>query len=318
MTFNLDNLADVLRSRGLKVVEVDGWKTRGYAQQDLKAARGVLWHHTATASARNPAAGNMPTLNVLINGHSTLIGPLCNIGLGRDGTCYIVATGVANHAGSGSAAGFPINEGNHYLIGIEAESSGTFPWDWTPEMLDAMPKVGAALELAYLQGQPPEMRLQLGHNEYSDAGKTDPAGLPGGMSWLRSAINTQIASWTSAPTPPAPAPTPGRKTYPLTEPHWTVKEGDTLSSISRFYYGDADADNLTKLAIHNGIAVNGVIKPGDKIWAPGPFGWIIEAPDTIRSIAAKYGYDPDYLADINGLPSADAEIYIDNMFWIVK
>lgn len=323
MGFNLDNMADVLRARGLKVVEVDGWKTRGYAQQDLKAAKGVLWHHTATASARNPAAGNMPTLNVLINGHSTLPGPLANIGLGRDGTCYIVATGVANHAGTGVAAGIPRNEGNHYLIGIEAESSGTFPWDWTQEQLDAMPKLGAALELAYLMGEPEDYRLQLGHLEYSDAGKTDPAGLPGGMSWLRAAINNQIAAWSAKPPAPskpnpAPAPAPGRKTYPLTEPHWTVKKGDTLSSISRFYYGDADADNLNKLAAYNGIKVSDVIKVGEKIWAPGPFGWIIEQPDTIRSIAAKYGYDPDYIARINGLPNADAEIYVGNTLWIKK
>ena len=323
MSFNLDNMADVLRSYGLKVVEVEGWQYRGYAQQDLDDADGVLWHHTATNRSAF-VTSNAPTLNLCINGRSDLAGPLANIVFGRDGTCYIVATGIANHAGTGHAHGIPAHQGNRRLIGIEMESSGVAPWDWTPQQLAEMPKLGAALEIAYLQDQAEEMRLQLGHDEYSDAGKIDPAGLPGGMSWLRAAINNQIAAWqspstpTPAPSTPSAAPVSTRKSYPLDQPHWTVKAGDTLSTISRFYYGDADADNLGKLATHNGIAVNGVIKPGDKIWAPGPFGWIIEAPDTIRSIAAKYGYDPDYLAHINDLPNADAEIYVDNMFWIVK
>ena len=133
----LSNLANVLRDAGLTVVETPGWKTRGYAGQDLKEIRGVLHHHTATNRSRfNEDA---PTLNMCINGRSDLAGPLCNIVFGRTGTVYLVAAGVANHAGAGSAHGIPENMGNHYLIGIEMESSGIAPWDWTADQLRVAP-----------------------------------------------------------------------------------------------------------------------------------------------------------------------------------
>jgi hypothetical protein len=188
----LTDLAAVCRTSGLTVIETPGWATRGYAGQSLRAVNGVLWHHTATASVRNYTSG-APTLGMLRDGRSDLPGPLCNLALGRGGEVYVVAAGVANHAGQGSAPGFPQDMGNHYLIGIEMESSGVVPWDWTLAQLDAMPRLGAALERAYLQWLPEDGRLQLAHYEYSSAGKIDPAGLPGGMDWLRGAINAQLA-----------------------------------------------------------------------------------------------------------------------------
>ena len=200
MAFNLDTMADVLRANGLKVVEVAGWKTRGYASQDLKAALGVLWHHTATNRLQF-ATNNIPTLGMLVNGRSDLPGPLCNLGFGRDGTVYVVATGVANHAGAGVLPGVPKDMGNHYLIGIEMESSGVKPWDWTPEQLYWAPRLGAALEKGFLLGLPAEKRIQAAHYEYSSQGKIDPAGWPGGMDGLRASINAVLAG--SAPKPPA-------------------------------------------------------------------------------------------------------------------
>ena len=184
----LTDLAAVCRTSGLTVIEVQGWSTRGYAGQSLVRVSGDLWHHTATSSARNYTSG-APTLGMLTNGRSDLAGPLCNLALGRGGEVYVVAAGVANHAGEGAAPGFPVNMGNHYLIGIEMESSGVAPWDWTTAQLDAAPRLGAALERAYMQDLPPEMRLQLAHYEYSSAGKIDPAGWPGGMDGFRASIN---------------------------------------------------------------------------------------------------------------------------------
>lgn len=324
MTFNLDNVVPILRARGLKVVETEGWSTRGYAGQDLQACRGVLWHHTATASARNPAAGNMPTLNVLINGRADLPGPLCNFGLGRDGTVYVVATGVANHAGTGSAPNIPTNMGNHYMVGIEMESSGTAPWDWTPAMLDAAPKLGAALELAYMMGLPPELRLQMGHMEYSDAGKPDPSGWPGGMNGLRASINARIAEWTAAPKPPAPkppvkpAPAPGRKTYPDSQAHWTVEKGDTLSKIARFYYSKDDAATIKRITDHMGMKPTDTIKPGDKIWVPGPIGWVVEPGDDVQGIADRYGFDANAIARLNGLAGPRTFPPVGSIVWIQK
>jgi len=187
----LSNLANVLRAAGLTVVETPGWATRGYANQDLTEVRGILWHHTATASARSMSAG-APTLQMTINGRSDLAGPLCNITFGRDGTVYLVAAGVANHAGAGSAPGIPTDMGNHYLIGIEMESSGVAPWDWTADQIRVAPHLGAALERAYLSSLPEAQRLQLGHKEYSSQGKIDPAGWPGDMDGLRASINAVL------------------------------------------------------------------------------------------------------------------------------
>lgn len=193
----LSNLVDALRSAGLNVVETAGWSTRGYAGQDLAAVRGVLWHHTATN--RNAYAySDAPTLGMCMYGRSDLAGPLCNIVFGRDGTVYLVAAGVANHAGAGYAPNIPTNSGNHYLIGIEMESSGVAPWDWTEAQLRIAPILGAALERAYLLRLPEELRLQIAHYEYSSQGKIDPAGWPGNMDGLRASITSALTGGLAA------------------------------------------------------------------------------------------------------------------------
>jgi hypothetical protein len=189
---NLDDVAGVLRAAGVTVHETPGWITRGYAGQDLAGINGVLWHHTATGRGAYTTSA-APTLGLCINGRSDLAGPLCNMVFDRNGEIWLVATGVANHAGAGSAPGIPKDMGNHYLIGIEMESSGVKPWDWTAKQLKMAPVVGAALERHYLQKLAPELRLQLGHMEYSSQGKIDPAGWPGGMDGLRASINAILA-----------------------------------------------------------------------------------------------------------------------------
>lgn len=266
MSLNLNNLGDILRARGLKVVETPGWKERGYNGQKLIDCRGVLWHHTATASARWLTAG-MPTLNMLMNGHETLAGPLSQMGLGRDGTVYLVAGGLANHAGTGSAPGIPVNAGNWHMLGIEMESSGLAPWDWTPAQLAAAPKLGAALELAYMASLTPAQRVQMGHLEYSDAGKIDPAGWPGGMDGLRASINAQIAAWAGKPTPkPVPAkPAPAK---PAAAPSFTatVTKGDTLTSVAKQF-----GTTIAAIKAINKLPNPNVITVGQKLQIPGVY-----------------------------------------------
>lgn len=187
----LSNLAGALRKHGLTVVETPGWASRGYAGQDLIEVRGVLWHHTATNRARfegSPA----PTLGMCTTGRPDVPGPLCHIVFGRDGAVYLVAAGLANHAGAGVASGIPRDWGNYYLIGIEMESSGVAPWDWTAAQLRVAPYLGAALEEEFLQRLPAAERLQIAHAEYSSQGKIDPAGWPGGMDGLRASINAVL------------------------------------------------------------------------------------------------------------------------------
>ena len=129
MIYSLTWLASVLEGAGLKVAVVPGWEARGRAE--MGSVLGVMCHHTAT-----PRTGNMPTLQTLIDGRSDLPGPLSQLGLGRDGTFYVVAAGRCNHAGNGVWQG--LTAGNSNFIGIEAENTG-LPNDspWPDVQLDA-------------------------------------------------------------------------------------------------------------------------------------------------------------------------------------
>jgi peptidoglycan hydrolase-like protein with peptidoglycan-binding domain len=156
MTFSLTWLPQVLKDSGLKVALVDGWESRG--RGDVGNIVGVLCHHTATPGRTS----NMPTLNTLIQGRSDLPGPLAQLGLGRDGTYYVVAAGRCNHAGKGAWQG--VTTGNSSFIGIEAENTGLAddsPW---PEVqMDAYQR-GVAAILAHI-GRPADFCA--GHKEFA-------------------------------------------------------------------------------------------------------------------------------------------------------
>ena len=112
----------------------------------------------------------MPTLGILKHGRSDLPGPLCNLGLGVDGTYYVVAAGRANHAGAGVWR--TVTTGNASFIGIEAENAGQMEDEWPEVQLDAYRRGVAALLRRI--GAPPEMCCA--HGEYArPAGrKNDP------------------------------------------------------------------------------------------------------------------------------------------------
>lgn len=152
-------LADICRAAGLKVVEVRGWKTRGHGP--LTAVKTIVCHHTA-----GPRTGNMPSLNVVTNGRPGLSGPLCNVALGRDGTVFTVAAGLAYHAGQVRSPTYA----NGFSLGIEAEGTGVDPW---PKVqYDAYAVLCAALATAYAV---PSSRV-LGHKEvcFPVGRKSDP------------------------------------------------------------------------------------------------------------------------------------------------
>jgi hypothetical protein len=105
---------------------VDGWKTRGRDFAGVSPQfnpKGSVNHHTAGPSK---SAGNLtPSLGVIIKGRSDLPGPLANVYLGYDDVVYVVAAGVANHAGlpdGGSCRGMT---GNSQAYGLEIEHPGT-------------------------------------------------------------------------------------------------------------------------------------------------------------------------------------------------
>lgn len=164
MTYSLVWLPEVLEAAGLKVVCVDGWATRGRAE--MGSVEGVMCHHSA-----NHRSGNMPTLDTLVLGYKDLPGPLAQLGLGRDGTYYVVAAGRCNHAGVGAFRGN--SEGNSRFIGIEAEHSGRAEDSWPQAQYDAY-VVGAAAILKHLNA---EVHCCIGHKEFAlpPGRKIDPS-----------------------------------------------------------------------------------------------------------------------------------------------
>jgi hypothetical protein len=177
----LTDLADAARLSGLPVVEVAGWKTRGHGP--ITSVRGTVCHWTATADS---AVGDYPSLPVVRDGRSGLPGPLCNLGLGRGGTVYVVAAGLAYHAGEGYWPGIGSN-GNANLLGVEAEDNGD--GRWTAAMLDAYPRLNAALTVHY--GYP--LGLNIGHNEWAPDRKVDIRSWPGGMAGFRNQVAAVLA-----------------------------------------------------------------------------------------------------------------------------
>ncbi|MFD7844007.1 N-acetylmuramoyl-L-alanine amidase [Nocardia sp. NPDC059764] len=155
-------LADVLREAGLCVIEHEGWRDRGHG--DFADIRGVLCHHTAGGSEND--------WQVVEYGRPGLEGPLAQLVLERDGTYRVIAAGVCWHAGRGSWPGWPTNNANYHVIGIEAVSCGDGT-DWTPAQLDAY-KRGCAAILRRLDRAASDC---VAHREYSSEGKIDPAGI---------------------------------------------------------------------------------------------------------------------------------------------
>lgn len=150
-------LADVLMLAGCKVVELHGWVTRG---KTLGSVNGIVWHHTATG----PNWTDTRVDNLLRDGRSDLAGPLSQLGLRRDGTFVVVASGRANHNGYGTW-------GNN-SIGIEAYNSGTGE-PWPRAQLDACDQ-GTAAILAHLKLGVSQVK---GHRETDPGRKIDPAGI---------------------------------------------------------------------------------------------------------------------------------------------
>lgn len=155
-------LADVLRAEGLKVIEHDGWRARGHG--DFLDVRGVLCHHTA--------GGGPNDWKIVQNGRPDLPGPLAQLVLERDGTFRVIAVGVCWHAGRGSWPGWPTNNANYHVIGIEAVNNGVGQ-EWPAVQLDAY-KRGCAAILRRLGRSANDC---VGHKEYSTEGKIDPFGI---------------------------------------------------------------------------------------------------------------------------------------------
>ena len=136
----LTQLADVARSAGLRVVEIDGWETRtSLPGEQMIDVQTITCHHTANGGA----GGDAPSLNTVIHGRPGLGGPLAHYLLSRSGTVYVVAAGHCNHAGVSLKTAYT----NSHAIGIEAEAVGVpgTAGDWPAEQIAAYARLCAAL-----------------------------------------------------------------------------------------------------------------------------------------------------------------------------
>ena len=165
-------LPAALKHAGLKVSTVGGWETRGQPQMHPRV---LVLHHTAAPKGRDA-----PSLNVCINGRSDLPGPLCHILIGRDGTCHVIASGRAHHAGTGSWKGVT---GNSNAIGIEVENVGTPAEPWTDRLIDVMVRASrACIDEADIP-----VSMVCGHKEWAPRRKVDPHSLS--MNHIRALIS---------------------------------------------------------------------------------------------------------------------------------
>jgi hypothetical protein len=183
MSFSLTWLPDVLLQAGLKVAYVPGWQTRG--RGDAGQIQGVLCHHTVGVKT-----GNMPSLGTLVSGRPDLVGPLAQLGLGRDGTFYVIAAGKCNHAGSGTWQG--ITDGDESFIGIEAENTGGTDDPWPAAQVEAFQRGVAAI----LQHVSAGAEHCAGHKEYAPDRKKDPTL---DMDAFRKAVGAILAGTAAAP-----------------------------------------------------------------------------------------------------------------------
>jgi hypothetical protein len=177
-------LPTVLKGAGLKVSLVDGWEERG--RGDVGSTCGVICHHTA-----GPKDGNMPTLRTLINGRDDLPGPLSQLGLGRDGTFYVIAAGRCNHAGTGIWQG--LHTGNSNFIGIEAENTGGASDPWPSVQMESYARGVAAILKHIGKGAD----FCAGHKEYAL-----PVGRKNDPNFSMAAFRQQVATILDGKVPP--------------------------------------------------------------------------------------------------------------------
>lgn len=189
-------LANRIRAKGVEVIEVAGWQTRGSSSF---APRGGVNHHTA-----GPASGVTPSLETCIHGRSDVPGPLCNVLQSREPSgmdkAYLIAAGRANHAGSGGWRGLT---GNSSVHGLEIEHIGTT--SVSPERV----KVSILIQAAFLEapGSSRNSYYTCQHFEWAPTRKIDFNVLGMTPEEYRSNVQYWVGRNSSnpipAPTPPA-------------------------------------------------------------------------------------------------------------------
>ena len=125
------DLPDRLRKAGLKVVVIDGWRTRGRpASTGAFKPVGSLNHHTGSYDKIGDTSDDLSYAKwMFLTGRGkALPPPLCQLALSLEGVVYVGASGRANHAGKAKASGsVSAGDGNALYVGTEWMLSGTQP-----------------------------------------------------------------------------------------------------------------------------------------------------------------------------------------------
>ncbi len=178
MTLLLD-LADVARTSGLRVIELNDW------EHNISAGgfepEGVLCHHTGSYDSLTDAENDLDYARWLaFTGRSDLPPPLCNLTLSAECVVYVCSSGNANHAGKARAAGpMPAaSDGSALYVGIEAMNSGSQGWGSLGKTASGevitQGEAYARLCAALCRGYDWPASHVRAHRETSETGKWDP------------------------------------------------------------------------------------------------------------------------------------------------
>ena len=258
----LTDLADVLRSAGRRVEEVDGWqfRSRGGAGYAAAGPVAIIVHHTASGPA-NDGSDDVRRLTLECD-----VRPMSNLYLDRSGRWWVCAAGATNTNGKGGPLGpLPKDSANSRVIGIEAGNDGVGePW---PEIMQDSYVAGvAALADAYRISEV----CVYAHHEWAPSRKIDPAGpsrfgsVNAHRSWDMGRFRTAVAArrGTSVPDAPPDGPVPPAPSAAI----YVVHADDSWWSIAAGLLGDP-ALTWPVLAAANGGAER-VLHPGDVLTVP--------------------------------------------------
>jgi hypothetical protein len=143
----LTDLAEVCRSAGVEVEEVEGWEYRARGSGGYGDGRpwAVMWHHTAS----NTTPAN--DVNYICYGNPDA--PVANLYIDRDGVVWVCAGGATNTNGKGgpvtvSRGTVPLDQMNTYAVSMELANTGTGE-PWPRVQIDSAFAVSLAVARAY-------------------------------------------------------------------------------------------------------------------------------------------------------------------------
>ena len=233
-SYYLYDLADVCRTTGYPVIEVDDWqnRARGSGGYDPGQPGHVIVHHTASG----PGSDGWPDVNYCCYGNPD--SPVGNLYLSRVPEIYVMAGGAANTNGSGSdPCGIVPDDGmNARSIAIEAGNGGTGePWNEVQQ--DCYVQLVAALCTAYGIG----VEQVHAHWEWTpDGRKIDPAGeseyAGGSASWDMDTFRDDVDDAMA----PEPEPTPPEDDMTDEQARTLQQCLDGIISIQANIWGDGD------------------------------------------------------------------------------